>query len=106
MLEGAGWPALLFALLDGVVAVAFTLWFVAWLRRRWSRHGTLVGRAGRASYATYVLHPLVLTTVMVLFAVVPLAPELEFVVVSAVGVPACFVAGHAVRRLPDVSRVL
>ncbi|MFZ5871440.1 MAG: acyltransferase family protein, partial [Actinomycetota bacterium] len=41
LLEGAGWPALLFALLDGVVAVAFTLWFVAWLRRRWSRHGTL-----------------------------------------------------------------
>jgi hypothetical protein len=45
-------------------------------------HGPLLGKAARASYATYVTHPLVLTAVMVLFASVALAPEIKFVLVA------------------------
>ena len=36
----------------------------------------------------------------------PLAPELKFVLVAALGVPACFAVGHAFTRLPGVNRVL
>lgn len=103
--EAAGWPTMLFALLDGTVAVSLTLWFVAWVRRRWPSHGPLLGKAARASYATYVFHPLVLTTVMVLVAPAPLAPEIKFILVSAVGVLACFTVGHALSQMPGVSRV-
>jgi hypothetical protein len=87
----ADWPTMLFALLDGVIAVALTLWFVAWVQRRWPSHGALLERAGRASYATYFIHPLVLTAVMILFASVLLAPVIKFVLVAAVAIPACFV---------------
>jgi hypothetical protein len=45
------------ALLDGVIPVTGTLWFLSWLRRRWPTHGPLLGKAARASYATYVIHP-------------------------------------------------
>jgi hypothetical protein len=31
-------------------------------------HGVTLGKTARASYATYVIHPLVLTAVMVAFA--------------------------------------
>jgi len=60
----------------------------------------------RASYATYVLHPLVLTAIMVLFASLTLAPELTFLVVAVVAVPVCFLAGYAATRVPGVSKVL
>ncbi|HEU4544253.1 MAG TPA: hypothetical protein VFR23_24190 [Jiangellaceae bacterium] len=50
-------------------------------------------------------HPLVLTSLMVLFAVVPLAAPLKFVVIAAVGVPACYAAGYGLTRLPGVSKV-
>jgi surface polysaccharide O-acyltransferase-like enzyme len=99
-------PTILFAALDGLVAVTWTLWCVAWFRRRWRRHGRLLSTASRASYATYVVHPLVLTTLMVAFGPVALLPELKFLVISAVGVPACFVVGHALTRMPGVTRVL
>jgi len=49
---GADVPTMAFALLDGVIAVTGTLWFLSWLRRRRPAHGRLLGQAARASYAT------------------------------------------------------
>lgn len=92
---GADLPTMAFALLDGVIAVTGTLWFLSWLRRRRPTYGPLLGKAARASCATYVTHPLVLTSVMVGFAWVALAPEIKFVLVAAAGVAACFTAGCA-----------
>lgn len=106
LVAGAGWPTMAFALLDGVIAVAGTLWFIARLRVRWPTHGPLLGKAGRASYATYVSHPLVLTAVMVALASVALAPEVKFVLVAVAGVPMCFMAGYALTRVPGISKVL
>jgi hypothetical protein len=103
---GADPPTMAFALLDGVIAVTGTLWFLSWLRRRWPAHGVMLAKAARASYATYVIHPLVLTTIMVLLAWVALAPEIKFVLVAAAGVAACFTAGYALTRVPGVSKVL
>jgi len=100
------WPGVAFAVLYGVVSVAFTLWCLSWVRRRWTGHGETLDRAGRASYATYVTHPLVLTAVMVGLGWLPAAAELKFVVVAAIGVPACFAFGYALTRLPGVRRVL
>jgi peptidoglycan/LPS O-acetylase OafA/YrhL len=65
-----------------------------------------MARAGRGSYATYLLHPVVLVSVMLAFRPVPLPPELKFLVVSVVGVPVCFVVGYAVTRVPGVGRVV
>ncbi len=102
----AGWPTILFALLDGAVAVSLSLWFICWVRRRMPGHGPLLGKAARGSYATYLIHPLVLTTIMVLFAPVALAPEIKFVLVAVAGVAVCYLAGYALTRLPGVAKVL
>jgi glucan biosynthesis protein C len=99
-------PTMAFALLDGVIAVTGTLWLLSWLRHRWPAHGVMLGKTARASYATYVIHPLVLTAVMVAFASVALAPEIKFVLVAAAGVAACFTAGYALTRVPGISKVL
>jgi glucans biosynthesis protein C len=82
------------------------VWFTAMIRAHWSGGGPLRARAGRASYATYVLHPVVLTAVMVVFASLALAPELSFLVVAVLGVPACYLAGYAATRIPGIAKVL
>jgi len=104
--HGAGWLVILNVVLYGVISVAFTVWFTALIRARWSGCGPLRARAGRASYAAYVLHALVLTAVMVAFAPLALAPELAFLVVAVVAVPACFLAGYAATRIPGISKAL
>lgn len=106
LLAAPDWPTGAFALLDGVIAVTWSVWLVCWFRRRWTTHGRLLDRAARASYAAYVLHPLPLTTVMVLFAPVPLGAPLKFVLVAAAGVPLCFAMGYGLTRLPGVGTVL
>jgi fucose 4-O-acetylase-like acetyltransferase len=105
-LGGLNWASVSFAILYGVVSIAFTLWCLAWLRRRWPSHGRLMAKAGRGSYATYLLHPVVLVSVMLAFRVVPVGAEAKFVLVSAVGVPVCFAVGYAATRLPGVGRVV
>jgi fucose 4-O-acetylase-like acetyltransferase len=105
-LHGAGWLVMLNAVLYATISVAVTVWFTALIRARWSGDGPLRARAGRASYATYVLHPVVLTAVMVAFAPLALAPELMFLVVAVVAVPVCFGAGYAATRVAGISKVL
>jgi peptidoglycan/LPS O-acetylase OafA/YrhL len=105
-LGGLNWASVSFAVLYGVVSIAFTLWCLTWLRRRWPTHGPLMGKAGRGSYATYLLHPVVLVSVMLAFRVAPLAAEVQFLIVSVVAVPVCFAVGYAVTRLPGVGRVV
>ncbi|HEX3003610.1 MAG TPA: acyltransferase family protein, partial [Angustibacter sp.] len=106
LLSAPDWPTATFAVLDGVIAVTWSVWFVTWFRRRWTASGRLLGRAGRASYAAYVLHPLPLTALMVLLAPLPVPVPLKFVLVAVVAVPLCFTLGYGLTRLPVLSRVL
>jgi fucose 4-O-acetylase-like acetyltransferase len=104
--HGTGWLVMLNVVLYSIVSVAFTVWCTATIRAWWSGDGPLRARAGRASYAAYVLHPLVLTAIIVLFASLALAPELKFLVVAVVAVPVCFLAGYAATRVPAISKVV
>jgi hypothetical protein len=105
LLAGNGWPAMVLALLDGGIAVTGTVAVVAWLRRRWTREGPLLSMATKAAYATYVSHPLSLTILLVLLAPVAIAPELKFVILAPVAIPACFAVGYVLARMPGLAGV-
>jgi glucans biosynthesis protein C len=105
-LHGAGWSTILMAVLYGIISVTYAVWFTATIRARWSGSGPLRARAGQASYASYFLHPLVVTAIMVAFASLALAPELKFLIVAVAGVPACFLVGFAMTRIPRISKAL
>jgi glucan biosynthesis protein C len=106
MAGGPHWESAAFAVLAGVVAVCFSLWITEWFRRRWNRAGPLAVKAGRGSYAAYLIHPITLVLVSLACAELPLAPELKFLVVAGLGVPATFAVGYGLTRLPGVRRVL
>jgi hypothetical protein len=103
---GWHWQSLAFAVLQGVVAVTFSLWVVAWFGRRWTGQGRLAARAGRGAYAAYVLHAPVLVLVPLAARPLPLPPEAKFVLVAVAGVAAAFTMGWAVTRSPLIARFL
>ena len=105
-LHGTNWVALGAAVLYAIISVAFTVWFTALIRARWTSSGPLRARAGRASYAAYILSDLVITAIAVAFASLALAPELKYLIVAAVAVPACYLIGYAATRVPGISKVL
>ena len=95
---GWHWPSLVFVVLEGVVAVTFSLWLVAWFGRRWTQQGRLAKRASRGAYAAYLLHPLVLVLVSFAARPLPLPPEVKFLLVAPTGVVAAFTVGWAATR--------
>lgn len=98
---------MVFACIDGITAVALSIWVMAWFERRWNGSpGRVTTAAARGSYATYVLHPVPMVLLSWLLAPVAVAPELKLVVVAVLAVPLCFVAGYGVTRVPGVARVL
>ncbi len=102
----ANLPTFLFAWCDGTIAVAGGLWLVATLRHRHPRASWWRAAAARSSYATYVIHPLVLVALMVLIRDWAVAPEAKLLVVAPLGVLAAFATGFALTRLPGVRRIL
>lgn len=106
MTGGLHWETTMFAVIAGTVAVCFSLWIVELFHRRWNHAGPVAAKAGRGSYAAYVIHPLVLVVVSLACWPLPLVPEAKFVIVALVGVPATFAAGYLLTLLPGIRRVL
>jgi peptidoglycan/LPS O-acetylase OafA/YrhL len=107
VIGGWHWVAAVFAALDGVSAVALCLWVAHWMGRRWNAPlGPWLEPASRSSYAAYLLHPLVLVAISAAARPLPWPPEAKFVLVAAVGVPACFAIGYLFTRLPGVRAVV
>jgi fucose 4-O-acetylase-like acetyltransferase len=103
---GAHWQSVAFAAVAGVVGVAVSLWVASWFRRRWNHAGTTMQRAGRGSYAAYVIHPVVLVLISLACLELPVAPEVKALIVVAIGVPATFALGYGLTRAPGLRRVL
>jgi hypothetical protein len=61
------------------------------------------GQCLAASYATYFLHPLVLTAIKVLFGPLAVAPELRLLIVAVLAVPVCFLTGDAATRFLGIT---
>ena len=99
--------SLLFVLLDGVTAVALGLWVVSWLPRHWNAlPSPPIARAARGAYAAYLLHPPVLVALSAAARPLAVVPELKFLLVATVGVPACFGIGYLVTRVPGLNRIV
>ncbi len=103
---GRHWQSAAFAGIAGVVGVAVSLWVAAWFRRRWNHAGPTMRRAGRGSYAAYVIHPVVLVLISLACLELPVAPEVKALIVVAIGVPATFALGYGLTRAPGLRRVL
>ena len=103
---GWTWPAAALAVVEGAVAVALSVWVVAWFRRRWDHQGPLVQRAGWGSYGAYVLHPPVLVVLSLLARPLAVAPEAKFALVATTGVVAAFAVGIGLTHLWAAARLL
>lgn len=103
---GWTWQSLLLALLEGPIVVCLSLWFVDVFQRRVNRQGPLAIQLGRAAYATFFIHQLVLVGLVLAVRQVSWPPEVEFLSVAVLGVAVSFGLGMALVRLPGISRIL
>lgn len=105
-LGGGTWQSLAMAGLEAVLVVTMPLWLMDLFRRRVDHQGPIARTAGRAAFAAFVLHQLVLVGCVLATRYVPWPPEVEYVVAGAIAVVASFALGALLLRVPGVSRVM
>jgi fucose 4-O-acetylase-like acetyltransferase len=103
---GFNWLSLAYSLWEGFMGVAMVITVLIWVRDRFNRQGRLLRAMSAASYAVYVLHPLLIVPLALALSGVRLDLGLKFVLVAPLAVVLCFLVGHFVRRLPLVRNVL
>jgi hypothetical protein len=107
-LGGWNWVALVFAALEGALAVFGAVWLLGAAQRHLDRSLPLVGPAARrATYGAFMVQTPVLIGIAVLLRPVPVPAEVKALVVVAGGIAASFaLAWLMLRHLPGLRRVL
>jgi surface polysaccharide O-acyltransferase-like enzyme len=103
---GLSWLSLGYSLWEGFMGTAMVIVTMVWCRDRFDRQGHLLRSMSAASYAVYVLHPLLIVPLAIALSGIRLNLSLKFVLVAPLAVVLCFLAGHLVRRLPIVRGIL
>jgi peptidoglycan/LPS O-acetylase OafA/YrhL len=66
--------------------------------------GELLRAMGRAAFAAFVVHQLILVGLILLSRHAPWPREVEYLLVSVTAVAASFAMGHLLTRIPAVAR--
>ncbi|MFE7505639.1 acyltransferase family protein [Promicromonospora sp. NPDC057488] len=94
------------SLVENVVAVGAALGLLVLFRERFSGQPAWARFAAQHSFAVYVIHPLVLVGVAMLFAPLVAPAGVKFLLLLVLSVPLCWGAAYLLRRVPGVARVL
>jgi hypothetical protein len=94
------------SMLEGTLVVTMPLWLLDAFRRRYNRQGRVARVMSRSAFAAFVLHQLVLVGLVLASREVTWPPEVEFLLVSALGVVGSFGLGALALRLPGISRIV
>ncbi|MFZ0159916.1 MAG: acyltransferase [Kineosporiaceae bacterium] len=103
---GGAWQSFVIAALEGVLMVAMSLWLLDLFRRRANRPSHLGRELGRAAFAAFVVHQVVLVALVLWTHHLPWPPEVEYLFVGALGVAGSFAIASVLVRLPGVSHVV
>jgi glucan biosynthesis protein C len=103
-----GWSvaAAVYALWEHLWCVGIIIVLLGVFRRRFAGTSPRLEVAALDSYATYVLHPLVLVGLALALGFLPLPALAKFALFAPVAVLAAFALGHLARSLPGARRVL
>jgi len=104
---GAGPLALLGAsLAENIFAVSAIVAPLVLFREKFSGQPVWARLAAQNSFAVYVIHPLVLVGVAMLFAPLVAPAGVKFLILMVLAVPLCWGFAYLLRRIPGVARVL
>ncbi len=103
---GGTWQSLALALPEAAIVVTMSLWLVDVFRRRVHAQGRLMRQMGRAAFAAFLVHQIVLVGTVLATRWVDWPPEVELVAAAAVAVAGSFGLGALLVRLPGVRRIV
>jgi hypothetical protein len=96
LLGGPTLPALLFALVDNVIAMGMIFVLIPIFYAKFNHQGSLLKNLSSSAFHMYLIHPPVLILVSLGFASIPLIPVIKLAIVFPVTIILCYLASHFV----------
>jgi hypothetical protein len=103
---GGTWQSLVLAAIEAAMVVSMPLWLLDVFRRRFDHQGPVLRAMSRAAFATFIVHQLILGGLILASRYVSWAPEVEYLVVSALAVAGSYLVGSWVVRIPGLARIV
>jgi peptidoglycan/LPS O-acetylase OafA/YrhL len=91
---------------EATIAMATSMWVLAWFTHHGNQDGPLARSLGRASFAAYIVHAPVIVLLSAAFSSVAIVAELKLVCVAASGIAMSFTLGWLATKVRPLTHVL
>ena len=97
--------SLAYSIWEGFTCLAMVITVLAWFRQRFNHQGRLVRAMSEASFAVYVLHPIIIVSLTLVVSGIPINPTLMFLIAAPLAVALCYIIAYYFRKLPLVRNI-
>lgn len=103
---GPRWQSLLYSIWDQFVGLGMIIILLHLFRTRFNSPSGITKSIAKASYPTYIIHPIVIIWFTLTIRNIQLHPLPKYLLAAVVSIPLCFTLAHLIRKLPLVNRIL
>jgi hypothetical protein len=103
---GLRWQSLAYSIWDQFVGLGMIIILLRLFRAGFNSASGITKSMAKASYPTYVIHPIVIIWFTLTIRNIRLHPLPKYVLAAIVSIPLCFTLAHLIRKLPLVNRIL
>jgi membrane-bound acyltransferase YfiQ involved in biofilm formation len=102
---GLNWLSLAYSVWEGFMCLAMVITVLAWFRKRFNHQGRLARAMSEASFAVYVLHPIIIVSLALALSGLPINPTIMFLFAAPLAVALCYIIAYYFRKLPLVRNI-
>lgn len=103
-----GWhkEAFIYSIWEQVVGVHIIVALLLFSKTRWNTPRKLLSKLARCAFAVYIFHPLVLISVSLLLAPLPVAPVIKLLICAPLAVTGSFLLAMLILKVRFVAKVI
>jgi len=103
---GFNWKALFLSYWEAIVCVGLTVFFLSNFKKYINNSNVVTKNMSADSYAVYIIHPLIIVGMTILFEIIILKPVFKLVIVAILSIFFSFIFAHAIRLIPGIKRII
>jgi surface polysaccharide O-acyltransferase-like enzyme len=103
---GLHFKSLLLALWESMVCLSLSFFLILLFREKFNVGTAATLALARDSYTAYIIHPLIVVAITILFEPLPLSPIPKFMIAAVIIVILTYLLAHVIRTFPGARSIL
>lgn len=103
---GLTWQSALLCVWEQLAGFSLIIGLVGIFKQHFNRQGHWANQLSKAAYAVFIIHPVIIVSISILFKSWEVYPVLKFVLLAPIALISCFGIGMLLKKVPGVEKVL